>query len=234
MEILKRFIEWLKANKWFWAILIIVLAGCVVSVLNNVDRVTETDLLHSLQQTAAAKSYRFSTKAVMLVGGKERVLSDVKGEKEETKLHMSGEMMKTPVDAYLLQNKLYVKNPWGKWLVLDDTNQEQAELYISELNPLGCLNIKNIAKLVDVRQEMLNDEQLYRFTIKPDIENPVLEVMWTDYTATLWVEPKTQQLRHVKIVAASKSKAEDRLSVQIKLWDYGRSFRLEPPIQASK
>lgn len=234
MERVKRLGQWAMANKWSWIILAIVFVGLLVGVFLNTDRVTEEDLLRSLKQTAVAKSYRFSAKAVMHVGGKERMLSNVLGEKEGNKFHISGEMVKTPVDAYLMQGKLYVKNPWGKWIVLDETDQEQAQLYISELNPLGLLNIKDVAKLTDVRAEMVNDEQLYRFTIKPDIEHPVLEMMWTDFTATVWVEPKSQKLRLARIVAASKSKADDRLSVNIKLWDYERAFGLQPPIKINK
>jgi len=187
-------------------------------------------LSDALTKTTGVQSFRFKTSSVMYVDGRKEVLSRIDGEKAGKRLHIKGEMVNTGVELYQVENKTYLRDYLGdNWMVVEDNDLEKSQLLMSELNPLAYFSIKDSMDLKAVDTEKVNGKKCVKLELRPDIDNPWLEVLWTDFHYTLWVDKSQRMIRKAVLKATEKADPQTRLEVTIEFRDFNEEIIIKTP-----
>ncbi|RYD03113.1 hypothetical protein N752_22130 [Desulforamulus aquiferis] len=163
--------------------------------------------------------------------GENEFYSKVEGERVmPDKVHIKGTILKTPVEFTQIQNNTYMRDPFsGKWITLNDVRMSQAELFVTELNPLSNFNFKDIPELSYRGEEQINGETLLAYELRPNVENIFLEEQFNDFFYKVWVDPKGKTIRQATIRANKTLGDVNGLEIFIKMWDYNRNLKIDIP-----
>lgn len=208
-------------------VFVLVLGSMLFSSRSHVDARKTFDT--ALYNTFASKSFRFVVESKLL--GENEFYSKVEGERiMPDKVHIKGTILKTPVEFTQVKNNIYMKDPFtGKWITLTDLKMSQAELFVTELNPLANLNFKDIPELTYKGEEKVNGETLLAYELRPNVENIFLEEKFNDFFYRVWLDPKDNTVRQAQIRANKAVGDVAGLEIFIKLWDYNRNLRIDVP-----
>ncbi|MDA8233411.1 MAG: hypothetical protein M0Z31_01120 [Clostridia bacterium] len=187
-------------------------------------------LSEAIANTNKATSFRFKTGSVIYVDGRQETLSRITGEKSKEGLHIKGEMLNTAVDIYQIGNKTYFKDiKDDNWIVIDDNNLEKSQMLMAELNPLAYFTIKDSLELKVMDVEKVNGRWLVKLEMKPDLDNPWLEVLWTDFHYTVWVDKGKRVISKAVLRAREKTDDKTKLELTIDFSDYNRDLKITVP-----
>ncbi|MDO7788396.1 hypothetical protein P6N53_14305 [Desulforamulus aquiferis] len=208
-------------------IFVLVLGGMFFSSRSQIDAQKTFDT--ALYNTFASKSFRFTVESKLL--GENEFYSKVEGERVmPDKVHIKGTILKTPVEFTQIQNNTYMRDPFsGKWITLNDVRMSQAELFVTELNPLSNFNFKDIPELSYRGEEQINGETLLAYELRPNVENIFLEEQFNDFFYKVWVDPKGKTIRQATIRANKTLGDVNGLEIFIKMWDYNRNLKIDIP-----
>lgn len=190
----------------------------------------QVELLASTQKMAQIKSYRYVLKSGFTVDGREEVISEVEGEKEQGNTHLKGEMVNTPVDIYYIDRTIYNYDSFSKkWLVIDSGTANSEELLISELNPLSNFRFKNVSGVTKVGFEPVNGTECLVVSCQPSVESQLLESLWENFNYQLWIDYKQQVIRKATLEAVNKQNPSTQLSIAVEFYDINQPIKIEPP-----
>lgn len=190
----------------------------------------QVELVNSIQKMAQVKSYRYVLKSGFTVDGREEVISEVEGEKEQGNTHLKGEMVNTPVDIYYIDRTIYNYDSFSdKWLVIDSGTANSEELLISELNPLSNFRFKNISAVKKVGFELVDGTECLVVSCQPSVESQLLESLWSDFDYQLWIDYKQQVIRKAALQAVNKQTPTTRLSIAVEFYDIDQPIEIKPP-----
>ena len=103
----------------------------------------EAEFSVALERMGTLESFAYTIHSVFRVQGREEIMSEVQGEREAGKVHIQGEMVKTPIDIYYIDGVIYNYDELAeKWMVIESDTGSAAELYINELNPLIYMDFR--------------------------------------------------------------------------------------------
>lgn len=230
-----RWVVMSRSRLWVLPVVIGIMVLGYVSLRGHVqDSGVEKDVLlnEALANTRESASYRFRINS-RLESKEETVsyYSQVEGATvPPDRVHIKGTLINSPIELIQIEDTTYMKDQiTSQWLILKGNRLAQSELFITELNPLGVFNFKNVPEISyegrDGRIGRTNDV----LEIKPMVANPFLEVQFTDFDYRLWVDAKDRRINKANITARSKSAADQRLVIDIEFWDYDREIAIEPP-----
>ncbi|MDI9466462.1 MAG: hypothetical protein QM343_01105 [Bacillota bacterium] len=190
----------------------------------------QAELLASIQKMAQLKSYRYALKSGFTVDGREEVISEVEGEKEQANTHLKGEMVNTPVDIYYIDRTIYNYDSFSdKWLVIDSGTVNSEELLISELNPLSNFRFKNISGITKVGFEAVDGTECLVVSCQPSVESQLLESLWEKFNYQLWIDYKQQVIRKAALRAVNKQNPSTHLSIEVEFYDINQPIKIKPP-----
>ena len=192
--------------------------------------IPERVLDQGIKATLAAESFRFNLEYKNVTDEKEEVWSQIKGEKAgEDKIHITGEMVKTPVEIFQVGNKTYIKNPIDTWTVLDENDIHQQELLVNEINPLAIFAFKEIPEVKYKGTKELDGDEYYVIEYIPDVANQFIEVLATDFIYKSWVNVKTNLIGKTTVEATSRGEGKGKLFINVDFYDYKAEINLEVP-----
>ncbi len=188
-------------------------------------------LEESLQNMAAAKSYRYKLESTLTVDNRREVVSRIEGEKDGSgNTHIKGEMVKTPVDIYHIQDTSYNWDAFSKkWLVIKDRDTPTRDVLIAELDPLSNFNFKSISEIEKLGFEKVGNNKCIVISCKPSLENELMEVALKDFRYKLWVDFRQKFIRKATLSAVSKNNENARLALTVEFFDFNESIRIEKP-----
>lgn len=183
----------------------------------------------AMTNTFNSKSFRFMVESKLL--GENEFYSKVEGERVmPDKVHIKGTILKTPVEFTQIQDNTFMKDPFtNKWIALRDLKLSQAELFITELNPLANFIFKDIPELNYKGEERINGKNLLVYELRPNVENVFLEGQFNDFFYKIWVDPGDNTIRQAKITAGKTTGDTAGLEIFIRLWDYNRNLKIDVP-----
>jgi hypothetical protein len=189
-------------------------------------------LEETLQNMAAAESLKYSLVSAMLVDDRREVISRIQGERNcDGSTHIKGEMVKTPVDIYYIDQTTY---NWDastkKWLVISDINTKTSNILISELDPLSNFNFKSISQVNKVGFEKVGNRKCMTISCKPSVENELMEVALKDFNYKLWVDYKKKLLCKATLSAISKNNPNARLNMKVEFSHFNQPIDIEKPV----
>ncbi|MBU4532077.1 MAG: hypothetical protein U1D96_07265 [Eubacteriales bacterium] len=207
-----------------FVVALVVFRGCAQSV--TIDK--EIFLAESLEKTKAAQTYRYTIDSRL--GGVDRdteYLSRIEGEYAGVdRVHIKGTLANNPIEFIQVDDTTYMKDQIsGTWLSLQGNRLAQTELFITELNPLAVFDFKD----VPVSEFKGQDGKHQLMELKPMVQNPYLDLAFTDFTYKIWVNPKDKRIAKTEISAVSRTNEKETLDIVIEFKDYDKEISIQAP-----
>jgi hypothetical protein len=188
-----------------------------------------TELLtHGLEKLNQASSFRYSMTQHQWVEGKDRILTQILGEKDGGNTRISGQLVGTEVEMVIVGEGFYLRDPFSKRWVRYPSVPATQEVFLAELNPKSSLQFKEYGEVVLSGQEKLNDQKTWVLEFKPSVQNQIMEEGWTDFSYIVFIGKKDKQIHQVVIEAKSKANNQ-AMSITMEFKDYGEKLNIEAP-----
>ena len=186
----------------------------------------------AISRTSDAKNFKYNVATTTIINGKKNTFSQVAGEKfRPDNLHIKGEVMKSQIDIYQINEKIYAKdNLGGKWVSIDINELNQDGNFMNELNPLENISFKQLGEVNYKGVIKAKTGKYWEFELRPIVDNQYMEALWTDFVYTIWVHPGEEKLSKVQIKAKGKENENDEIIVNIEFLDYGDVKPVNPPV----
>lgn len=218
----------MKKRGWLLLILIgtVLIGGIVGRLLWKPD---PTELLtHGLEKLNQATSFRYSMTQHQWVEGKDRVLTQILGEKDGGNTRISGKLVGTEIEMILAGEGFYMQDPFTKRWVRYPSVPATQEVFLAELNPRSSLQFKEFGEVKLRGQEKLNNQKTWVIEFKPSVQNQIMEEGWTDFSYIISIGKKDQMIHRVIIEAKSKANNQ-MMSITMDFEDYGRKMNISAP-----
>ena len=188
-----------------------------------------TDLVtHGLERLNAATSFRYSLTQHQWVEGKDRVLTQILGEKDGGNTRILGQLVGSEVEMIKIGDSTYSKDPFSKkWIRFANAPAAQ-EVFLAELNPLSSLQMKELGEVMLSGQEKVNGEKTWVCQLKPSVQNQMMEVFWTDFQYTLYIRKSDKTIVKATIEAKNKAKS-DPMTMTLEFKDIGKKMSIQAP-----
>lgn len=232
-----------KHSKLFLGILLILLlivATTVAFFLRDyfaaIHVSPETRVNQGISNSVNAKSYRFTLTSKLTINGQEKLFSVIQGEKgEDNAYHIQGTILGTAVNIYQIGDITYRQDPIDhKWTVIEKTNMEKESLLLSELNPIANFYFNEVGPITPLTKEKNKKEEKklgMKYALTPELANHWLEAYFTDMSYEIYISKKEPYyLEKAIITAASKSKKENRLTMEIEFSDFNTPITINQPV----
>jgi hypothetical protein len=181
-----------------------------------------------LERLNAAASFRYSLTQHQWVEGKDRVLTQVQGEKDGGNTRILGQLTGSEVEMIKIGDSTYSKDPFNKkWIRFANAPAAQ-EVFLAELNPLSSLQMKELGEVMLSGQGDVNGEKVWICNLKPSVQNQMMEVFWTDFQYTLYIRKSDKMLVKATIEAKNKAKS-DPMTMTLEFKDIGKKINIQAP-----
>lgn len=216
-----------KRGLWFIiGIGIVLLGGLLVRLLWQPD---PTNLVtQSLERLNSATSFRYSITQHQWVDGKDRILTQILGEKGGGNTRILGQLVGSEVEMIQIGNSAYSKDPFSKkWIRFNNTPAAQ-EVFLAELNPVSSFQLKELGEVMLSGQEKIDGQKVWVCQLKPSVQNQMMEAFWTDFQYTLYIRKSDKLLVKAIIEAKNKEKANP-MSMTFEFKDVGKKIEIQAP-----
>ncbi|MFZ5632039.1 MAG: hypothetical protein ACOY40_04265 [Bacillota bacterium] len=185
----------------------------------------------ALSNTLACSSYRYSVEVKQ--GGKDTITL-IEGERvEPNRVHIKGAMQKSQMEFIQIEDTTYMKDPWSdRWFTLKGNSLAQSELFITEFNPLGLFKFKDIPIIKNLGTERVDGIKTVVLELRPNVVNPFLELKYTDFKYTVWIDPGEKLIRKASMQAYMPGGSEG-LVVDMQFMDFNEKIKIYPPLEKS-
>ncbi len=192
------------------------------------------ELQKAIDNMAAQSSYRFSLQSGFTVDDRREVISEVEGERELGNTHIKGEMVKTPVDIYYLDQTIYNYDAFSKkWLVIDSGTTNSEDLLMSELNPLSNFRFQSINEVQKVQFEDINGTDCLMVKCNPTVDSELMENLWKDFEYLIWIDYKDSTISKANLTAVNKGNNNTKLEINVGFSDFGKKMEIKAPMLGS-
>ncbi len=184
-------------------------------------------LASAMGKTVDAGSFRFS----MQVQIGNNIISDVKGERvAPDSIHINGTMQDMPVEFVHTGEQTFLKGYWSdNWISLEGNKMAESELFVTEFNPLGIFNFKDVPFIQEIRAEKINGVKFRVLEFQPIVQNEFMEFSYDDFKYRIWVHPGEKVIKKASIEATGKNGKKDKLEINLQLWDFDKQIEVVPP-----
>lgn len=183
---------------------------------------------HGLERLNGATSFRYSVTEHQWNEGKDRVLTQIQGEKDGGNSHIFGQLVGSEVEMILVGGTVYNKDPFSKKWVRFTNSSGGLEVFLAELDPLSSLQFKELGEVVLNGQVKLNGVNTWECKLKPTVQNQIMEEFWKDFAYTLYIRKSDQMIVKAVIEAKSKEKSEP-MSMTLEFKDFGQKMKIQAP-----
>ena len=181
-----------------------------------------------LERLNAATSFRYSLTQHQWVEGKDRVLTQVLGEKDGGNIRILGQMAGSEVEMIKTGDFTYSKDPFSKKWTKFANNKATQEAFLAELNPLSSLQMKELGAVTLTGQGKVNGEKVWVCHLLPSVQNQMMEVFWTDFQYTLYIR-KSDKIVVKAIIEAKNIAKADPMTMTLEFKDIGKKMTIQAP-----
>ena len=183
---------------------------------------------HGLERLNTATSFRYSLTQHQWVEGKDRVLTQILGEKDGGNTRILGQLVGSEVEMIKIGDSTYSKDPFSKkWIRFANAPAAQ-EVFLAELNPLSSLQLKELGEVMLKGQDKVNGSKTWVFQLRPSVQNQMMEVFWTEFQYTLYIRKSDKMLVKATIEAKNKAKS-DPMTMTLEFKDIGKKIDIHVP-----
>ena len=208
---------------------ILLVAGGIFSFLRQPD--PQSLVMQGLDNLIKAESFSYSITQQQIVDGQERLLTKVSGHKSGENIHILGQLAGSEVEMIKTGEILYNKDPFSKeWIELSDFSIAQ-KVFLVELDPLATLQIKEMGEVMLRGQEEVNGKKAWVCTLKPSIQNQMMERFWSDFEYTLYITKSNKTVAKAEVKALN-TETQEPMFITLEFQDFGRKISIQPPTAA--
>lgn len=225
-----------KKSKWLYSIIVLLLVGLGLTTWlvtrQQPVRVDPNLLLKAtLSHMNQVESYRYELRSELKVADRREVISSISGERAPGgAVHIKGEMVKSPVDIYYIDNVSYNYDPYSKrYLVVEDAASNVGRVLVTELSPLSNLSFKPVNDVQLLGFEKVNGQRCAVLACNPSLENQLMEVYWDNFHYRLWCDPQRNVLYKADLSAVSKHNPNTLLNMEVRFSDIGKPITIKKP-----
>lgn len=205
---------------------VLLVAGGVYTFLRQPDPQQMTSL--GLENLSKAESFSYTLTQEQSVGGKDRLLTRITGYKSGENIHIQGQLAGSEVEMVKIGEALYNKDPFTKeWLKFSDISVAQ-RVFLVELDPLATLQLKEMGEVMISGNEEINGSKCWVYTLKPSIQNQMIDTFWSDFEYKLYIAKSTKTVSKAEIKAKNKETGEP-MTIILEITDLGRKITIQPP-----
>jgi hypothetical protein len=212
-------------------LLLIIVAVIIIGgfIIHQFWRPDPGELVTSaLERLNSAESFRYNVSQHQWVDGKDRVLTQIQGEKGGGNVRITGQLVGSEVEMILIGDSLYNRDPVTKnWIRFNSTPAAQ-EVFLAELDPLSSLQFKELGEVKLSGQQKLDREKVWVCELKPSVQNQIMEEFWADFSYTIFISKSKKTVVKVIIQAINKEKAEP-MSMTLQFKDIGEKIVIQTP-----
>lgn len=181
----------------------------------------------AMEKTLGSSTFRFS----MVVKIGDAVISNVQGERvAPDSVHITGEMQDMPVEFIHTGDQTFIKGYWSdNWTSLQGNKMAESDLFVTEFNPLGNFNFKDIPLIKALKPEEVKGINMKVLELKPIVQNSLMELNFDDFNYKVWIDPRQQVIRKAHIQAVGKNGKKDKLEITMEMWDFNKQIEINPP-----
>lgn len=216
-------------------VLILFVWGGSRLVFGGTGKMTPQQMLSTgVERAQASTSFRYQAEVHYMSEAKAVIdlYSKVDGERvAPDRVRIWGTIMNRPVEfAQIGDNAFFKDQVTGRWINLPGSKLVDSELFYAELNPLAFFNFKGIPDMKYKGAERVSGERLLAFEMRPNLIDPFLELLLTDYHYKVWLSPQDYRLRQATIKAGEKRNDKGTLTINLRIWDYDKNITIDPPL----
>jgi hypothetical protein len=104
-----------------------------------------------------------------------------------------------------------------------------SELFITEFNPLGNFNFKDVPVIKKIKSEEVKGTKLIVLELRPIVQNSLMELNYDDFVYRVWLDPKQQVIKKAHISATGKNGSKDKLEITLEMFDFNKQIKISPP-----
>ena len=190
---------------------------------NSTELVTQ-----GLERLNGAASFRYSVTQHQWVDGKDRILTQIQGEKGGGNTRILGQLVWSEIEMILIGDSLYNRDPFTKTWVRFSNGPAAQEVFLAELNPLSSLQFKELGEVVLNGQQKVNGEKVWVCNFKPSVQNQIMDEFWSDFNYTLFISKSQNTVVKAIIQAKNKEKAEP-MTMTLEFKDIGKKISIQTP-----
>jgi len=203
-------------------------AGGVMFMLKQQPQLSPEELWSAaLERTRACKTYRYQVE--VLYNGK----TNMRGEGERVfpdRVHLAGSMETVKLEFIQIGEKGFMKDPYSKqWIKLEGNQLSQSELFITELNPLGMFNFKDIPQIKNLDKVKDGEQEYLALLLQPNLANPFME-NFINFEYEVWISPKDYLIKQADIKALTKGHEQVKFNLKLKFSDYDKDISIKSPL----
>lgn len=213
-------------------LLLLAVMGAAAFLVYDSLKIEPTGLLkEAMGKTFQAKSYSFGVQSTLLVNGKERPLSSIKGKKDDqNNYYLSGTMLRQKVEVYQVQDTTYFREGSSdKWMVMEHNNIMNMQQFTTEVNPLSNFSFSVPEQVEYVGKETIDGRKCVVLECLPHVESEILNMHWKNFRYKLWVDKGKKVIKKASVSAENKENAKSVLELQVTLTDYNKVEPINPP-----
>lgn len=210
-------------------ICILLVIGGIFSFLRQPD--PQKLVMKGLDNLNKAESFSYSLTQQQTVDGQERLLTKITGIKSGENVHIQGQLAGTEVEMIKVGETLYNKDPFSKeWIEFSDVTVAQ-EVFLVELDPLATLQIKEMGEVMLRGQEEINGKKAWACTLKPSVQNQMMERFWSDFEYTIYISKSSKNVAKAEVKALN-TETKEPMTIILEFNDFGRKISIQPPTAA--
>jgi len=181
-----------------------------------------------LENLHKAPSFAYTLTQQQFVEGKSRLLINISGYKNGDDIHIQGQLAGSAVEMIMIGDTLYNKDPFSKeWVKFNNTTVAQ-KVFLVELDPLSMLQFKEMGEVMLKGNEEYNGKKCRVYTLKPSVQNEIMERLWSDFVYTLYITRSTKTVTKAEVTAKNKETGET-MTITLEIKDIGRKISIQPP-----
>ncbi len=190
----------------------------------------EAVLSAALTRMGTLEDFSYQVKGSFTVDGRPEEMSDVEGVYAAGRVHIRGELVKTPVDIYYIDGTVYNYDASREqWMVIESGKNRAAELYVNELHPLGFLDFAENRLAEETAFAPVAGEDCLVLLAHPLMRDETLSSLWEDFQCRLWVDYRAAVVRRAEFSAVNRNHAGTRLAVTLTFSAFDTGAAVEPP-----
>ncbi|AHF10663.1 MULTISPECIES: hypothetical protein [Dehalobacter] len=207
-------------------IIFLFVIGGMITIMRQPD--PQQLVILGLENLNKANSFSYALTQQQTVDGKARLLTRITGYKSGENIQIQGQLAGSKVEMIKVGDVLYNKDPFSKaWVKFSDVSVAQ-KVFLVELNPLASLQLKEIGEVMLKGEKELNSKKCWVCTLKPSVQNQMMETLWTGFEYTLYITRSTKTVTQVEVRAQNKETGEP-MTLILEFKDIGRKISIQPP-----
>ena len=171
----------------------------------------------ALMYAVEAPAYSYSSEAVRIIDGEEKVISRLTGQKNGENIHLAGtvDVVDSAVDVYQIGDAFYRQDMVsGSWMEMTGQNAEATAYLMQEIDPLGCMVYQAAAEVTELDKEKVNGVKCRKFQVRASGESTFLTSAWKEFYYTVWID-KERRLQQAEVIADDHENSGEQLKLTV-------------------